>query len=594
MPEPERKTPIGRTVSRLLRPYRAQFAITGVVGLASAVLSLVQPLVVGNVVGALTGAGMAGRPILLLVVIFLADIVLRAIEMYLLGRTGATMVLDTRRTVVDRLLRATMSAHLGRQRGDLFVSAVSDTDLLRGSLVMGLMNIAASLVMVVGGVALMAFIDPLLTLVTIACLSSAALANVFVARQVRKAMAQNRAATGKFGGALQRALVAIGTVKVSRAEDREADLVLGHAADAMKADMRAVRLEAAMAPLINLGIHGSFAVVFTVGAARIASGALNTGGFASYLLYLFYMLSPLIALFTSWSQIQLGVAAGQRVTSLLDLPQETVETTVALPAPQPAAAALEFESVSFGYQPGKPVLDKVSFTASEHGLTALVGPSGTGKTTLFSLAAGLWKPEDGRILLCGVDLRALPLETVRGRIGYVEQDAPVMDGTIRENLLYANPGASEEQLRHVVELAHLGEWVDSLSDGLDTAVGESGAAISGGQRQRIAVARMLLLEPEVLLLDEATSQLDAEAEMALRRSVYEVSRSRTVVAIAHRLSTVVDADRIVVIDQGRVRAVGSHQSLLEHDELYQRLVTTQLLPELPTKQLTDTTVGRSA
>ncbi|MFC0429190.1 ABC transporter ATP-binding protein [Kutzneria buriramensis] len=590
MPE---NTPAGPVITRLLRPYRVQLAMTGLVGLFSAVLSLAQPLLVGNVVGALTGTGLAGRSILVLVVVFLTDIVLRAIEMYLLGRTGAMLVLNTRRTAVDRLLRATMGAHLGRQRGDLFVSAVSDTDLLRGSLVMGLMNIAASLVMVVGGVGLMAFIDPLLTLVTIGCLSAAAVANLLVARQVRRAMAQNREATGRFGGALQRALVAIGTVKVSRAEERESARVIGHANEATKADMRAVRLEAAMAPLINLGIHGSFAVVFTVGAARIASGALNTGGFASYLLYLFYMLSPLISLFTSWSQVQLGVAAAHRVTGLLELPQEPVETIAGLPEPPAGAPALEFESVSFGYTANKPVLHDVSFTTSTRGLTALVGPSGTGKTTLFSLAAALWQPDRGRILLNGVDLRALPLDVVRGKIGYVEQDAPVMDGTIRENLLYANPGASEESLWRAVELANLTEWVDSLPDGLDTAVGESGAAISGGQRQRIAVARMLLLEPEVLLLDEATSQLDAEAELALRRSVYERSRSTTVIAIAHRLSTVVDADRIVVLDQGCVRAVGSHRSLMEQDELYKRLVTTQLLPELPGGQLTETIAGSS-
>jgi ABC-type multidrug transport system fused ATPase/permease subunit len=171
------------------------------------------------------------------------------------------------------------------------------------------------------------------------------------------------------------------------------------------------------------------------------------------------------------------------------------------------------------------------------------------------------------------------LQTLRGRIGYVEQDAPVLDGTIRENLLYANPAATDEQIRHAVEQAYLAEWVDSLDEGLETRVGESGAAISGGQRQRIAIARMLLLEPDVLLLDEATSQLDAEAELALRKAVAQVARERAVIAVAHRLSTVVEADRIVVLDGGRVRAVGDHQSLLAGDDLYQRLVATQLLPE---------------
>ncbi|MEU5265379.1 ABC transporter ATP-binding protein [Amycolatopsis sp. NPDC021455] len=573
----EKKRSGTRTVLRLLAPYRGKLGVAGIVGLASAVVSLIQPMVVGDVVGALTTRTLAAGTLVLLVSLFLGDIVLRVIEMYLLGRCGALLVLDTRRSVVRRLLRAPIRAHRERQRGDLFVGAVADTDLLHGSLMMGMMNIAASLVLVVGGVAFMTFIDPLLTLVTITCLAVAAVGSVFVARQVRKAMAQNREAVGRFGAALQRALIAIGTVKVSRAEDREAELVLTHAADATSADMRAVRLQAAMTPLVNLGIHGSFAVVFTFGAARIASGALDTAGFASYLLYLFYMLTPLITLFTSFAQIQLGVAAGQRVEGLLDLPDERVESPAADPVF--ASSVLEYESVSFGYAEGKPVLQDVSFAALERGLTAVVGPSGTGKTTLFSLAAGLWRPEDGRIRLGGVDVGTLDLETLRGRIGYVEQDAPVLDGTIRENLLYANPAATEEQIRHAVELAHLAEWVDGLEDGLETKVGESGAAISGGQRQRIAIARMLLLEPDVLLLDEATSQLDAEAELALRKAVAEVSRDRAVVAVAHRLSTVVEADRIVVLDRGRVRAIGDHQSLLAGDDLYQRLVATQLLPE---------------
>ncbi|WP_206794611.1 ABC transporter ATP-binding protein [Amycolatopsis sp. MtRt-6] len=566
-----------RTVLRLLAPYRGRLGAAGIVGLASAIVSLIQPMVVGDVVGALTSRTLAAGTLVLLVSLFLGDIVLRVIEMYLLGRCGAMMVLDTRRSVVHRLLRAPIKAHRERQRGDLFVGAVADTDLLHGSLMMGMMNIAASLVLVVGGVAFMVFIDPLLTLVTVACLTVAAVGSVFVARQVRKAMAQNREAVGRFGAALQRALIAIGTVKVSRAEDREAELVLTHAADATAADMKAVRLQAAMTPLVNLGIHGSFAVVFTFGAARIATGALDTAGFASYLLYLFYMLTPLITLFTSFAQIQLGVAAGQRVEGLLDLPDERVTSAAADPVF--ASSVLEYESVSFGYADGKPVLRDVSFAALERGLTAVVGPSGTGKTTLFSLAAGLWRPEQGKIRLGGVDVASVDLETLRGRIGYVEQDAPVLDGTIRENLLYANPDATDEQIRHAVELAHLAEWVDGLEDGLETKVGESGAAISGGQRQRIAIARMLLLEPDVLLLDEATSQLDAEAELALRKAVAEVSRDRAVVAVAHRLSTVVEADRIVVLDAGRVRAIGDHQSLLAGDDLYQRLVATQLLPE---------------
>ncbi|MEC3975567.1 ABC transporter ATP-binding protein [Amycolatopsis sp. H20-H5] len=568
-----------RTVGKLLRPHRTQIAMVGVVGLISAVLSLAQPLLVGNVVRGMTGSGVVIGSLVTLGGVFAADIVLQVAEMYLLGRIGATLVLETRRTVVDRLLRAPLSTHLVRRRGDLFAGAVADTDLLRSSLATGLLNIAAGVLLVAGGIILMTILDPLLTGVTMTCLAAAAVANIWVARFVRRAMVENRAAVGKYGAALQQALNVIGTIKVSRAESRERTRVMAHAEDANRADMRGVRLQAAMSPLINLGIHGSFAVVFVVGGARIASGALDTGTFASYLLYLFYMLAPLITIFTSIAQIQLGVAAAQRVTDLAELPDEEQSRNASAEPQRSTSSVLEFDSVSFSYPGSSPVLERVSFKTMEQGLTAIVGPSGTGKTTLFSLAAGLWPSVEGRITLGGVDIGTLPLESLRGRIGLVEQDAPVLDGTIEENLRYANPDASDAQVERAVRLACLKEWVDALPNGLRTPVGESGAAISGGQRQRIAIARMLLLEPDVLLLDEVTSQLDAEAELALRRSVAEIAGSRPVIVVAHRLSTVVNADRIIVLEHGRVRAVGDHQSLLDGDELYRRLVTTQLIPE---------------
>lgn len=575
---PEAKKSVPRIIGRLLKPYRLQLGLAGVVGLMSAALSMIQPLVVGEIVRGFVGSGVVAGALITLGLLFAADLVLQVTEMYLLGRCGVALVFDTRRTVVHKLLRAPVSAHLTRRRGDLFTGAVADTDLLRGSLTMGLTNIASSIALVLGGIAFMVVLDPLLTLVTVTSLGLAAAANVFVARRVRHAMTENRTAVGKYGAALQRALSAISTTKVSRAETREAAGVLAHAEEAKRADMRGVKLQAAMAPMINLGIQGSFAIVFTVGAARIAAGALDTGNFASYLLYLFYLLAPLVTLFTSYAQIQLGIAAAQRVEDLLELPDERADRTPAVPEPVIASSVLEFEKASFGYPNAKLVLDEVSFGALDRGLTAIVGPSGAGKTTLFSLAAGLWLPSSGRISLGGADLRELGLDSLRGRIGYVEQDAPVMDGTIEENVRYANPDATDEEVWRAIELANLAEWVAKLPDGLATQVGEVGTAISGGQRQRIAIARMLLLDPEVLLLDEATSQLDAEAEVALRRAVAELSRSRAVIAVAHRLSTVVDADRIVVLDDGRVRAIGDHQALLERDELYRRLVSMQLLP----------------
>lgn len=289
-------------------------------------------------------------------------------------------------------------------------------------------------------------------------------------------------------------------------------------------------------------------------------------------------------LFASVTELQRGLAAVGRIREVLTLPEEPdcphspPDKLSDDPSRQENAMLVRFDSVAFGYSPELAVLQDVSFEIPEFARTAIVGPSGAGKSTVFALLERFYEVDSGSILFDGTEVRSLPISELRGSIGYVEQESPVMAGSIRSNLTHANPSATVRELEEVLDLVSLSSFVEGLPCGLDTEVGDGGVLLSGGQRQRIAIARTLLAWPRLLLLDEATSQLDANNELLLRKTISQVSKKCTVVLIAHRLSTVVDADRIVVLDRcGRVSSVGTHEELLASDALYRELADSQLL-----------------
>ncbi|MFG1945695.1 ABC transporter ATP-binding protein [Nonomuraea sp. NPDC048826] len=565
----------------LLRPHRTSLLVALGLGVAATAASLAQPVVIGSLVGHVTAGSFQSGTLLLLLGLFAAEGAVAAAQAFIVGRTGNRIVLGVRETIVHRLLRGRMSDHQERRRGDTMARVLSDTSMISGALTQSLASMLLAAITVLGAVTLMVIIDPVLAGVTALCLVFAAGLGLTLAGRVRKATFELQGRVGDFGSAVERALAALSTIKISRAEEREATRLNAHAGDAYEAQQRVVRLVAALLPTVNLGLQASYAVVFIVGAFRLADGELPIGAFTAFLLYLFYMITPLVNFFASAAQFQQGLASVARLQDIMTLPMEESRPGAVAPvAPRPASEILRLDDVWFAYQPGRHVLRGISFSVPVRGVTAIVGPSGAGKSTIFSLVERLWEADDGAILLDGRNIHDVDLTELRARVGYVEQHAPVMDGTIRENLLYAAPDATEDELAEAIDAAHLHRWVDGLEDGLEGQVGEEGAELSGGQRQRVAIGRMLLARPDVLLMDEVTAHLDAESEQALRDSIRAQAAERAVVVIAHRLSTVVDADKIIVVEDGRVRGEGTHECLMASDDLYRRLVHTQFAPEL--------------
>jgi ABC-type multidrug transport system fused ATPase/permease subunit len=393
--------------------------------------------------------------------------------------------------------------------------------------------------------------------------------------RIMRATERAQAAVGDMGSVLERVLGAIRTVKASGAEAREAAALDAAAGRAYEEGMRNARYQALVGTSTGLAVQVAFLAVLGVGGARVADGSLAVGDLIAFLLYLFYISDPIAGIASGAVQLQAGIAAVRRLGDVQQLAVEEDEALTA--AAREGEPLMRFDEVGFRYRDDGPnVLEGVSFEIPARGLFALVGPSGAGKTTLFALLERFYDPLEGSISFAGRDLRAWPRDELRAAIAYVEQEAPVLAGTLRGNLLYAAPEATEAELQAVVATTRLDGLLESLPDGLDTEIGARGTTLSGGERQRVAIARALLRSPRLLLLDEASSQLDAVNEAALRAAVAGVAAERAVVAIAHRLSTVVAADRIIVIEGGRVRAQGTHPELVERDELYRELALTQL------------------
>ncbi|SDU25827.1 ABC transporter ATP-binding protein [Amycolatopsis keratiniphila] len=577
------RTPIDRSTWRMLagyvKPQRRTVLFGGALVLLGGLAAAAQPLAAKALMDRLGSNGGITGLLALLVGLALAGAAISVVGDYLLERAGESVVLVARKRLARRLLSLRVPAVQRAEPGDLLSRFTGDTTLLREvcthAFVALVTGSATTIVMVV----MMGVMDLVLLGITLAVLLIVGLLAAAGMPMIEKASHAAQSAVGETGARLERVLGAFRTVKAAGAETREITAIERGAEDAWRAGVRSARWESLVHGSNTLAVQASFLAVLGVGGARVATGAMSLSALVAFLLFLFYLHEPIGQLLHAGSRLQIGIAAIRRLAEIETMPTEQTSSEAAQSdAVGERGAGLVFDDVRFRYGPDRPeVLRGVDIVVPAVGMTAFVGPSGAGKSTLFGLVERFHEPDSGRILLDGRDLADWDLARLRADIGYVEQDAPLLSGTLRDNLVYGRPDAAEEEIRDAVAQTRLDTLVDRLPDGLDTAVGHRGTFLSGGERQRVALARALIRRPRVLLLDEITSQLDAANEMAIRDVVTTAAKTMTVVVVAHRLSTVTQADRIVVLDNGTVRATGTHDELLVDEPLYADFAATQLL-----------------
>jgi ATP-binding cassette subfamily B protein AbcA/BmrA len=434
-------------------------------------------------------------------------------------------------------------------------------------------NLLSGVLVLTGSIAVLLYLDVRLTLTVLGCIVVAFGVVIPLAALLEGLARSTQDRTAKLGGILTHVLSEIRLVKAFTAEAREVERSRREILDIRRLGLRVAKISAALGPLISLSLTAAVMAILIYGSARVSSGSISIGTLTAFILYIFNVAVPLIQLTTFLEELQKARGASTRIAALL---QDEEEATAGR-AMEGVRGALEFRAVSFAY-PGREttVLHGIDLMFRPGSTTALVGASGNGKTTVLALIERFYAPSAGEILYDGQPIGGFALAAWRERIGYVAQSAPIMPGTVRDNILYGLAAAYPDELvLAAAEQAGALEFIEQMPQGLDTVLSEQGANLSGGQRQRIAIARMFLRNPDILVLDEATSSLDSETEHRVKLALESLMQGRTNIVVAHRLSTIMHADRIYFIEGGRISGAGNHEELLASHPHYARLVARQ-------------------
>lgn len=564
-----------------LKEHRRTLILALLLSVLGSALALGQPLLIGQLITAVQESLDTTALAVIIVVLVISSALVNAFQYYLLYKTGEGVVLSTRKALVARMLRLPIWQYDRRRIGDLVSRVGSDSTLLKAVLTQGLVDALGGLLQFVGAIVVMAFIDPVLLGTTLLVVSVAVGAIALTGRRIRSATTKAQMRVGEMSAAVERALSAIRTIRASRAEKRETEEIYKDAEAAYDQGLSIARLSAVVAPIAQVAFNSAFIIVLGLGGLRVATGSTTIASLVTFVILLFFMIGPLISAFGAYTSVMGALGALARIKEIMDLDEEEADGDK-LPRKAANSTAIEFQNVHFHYAPddgeeAENIIKGIDIKIARGSRVALVGPSGAGKSTVFALIERFYEPTEGQILLDGQPVTEFSRESLRQQLGYVEQDAPVLAGSLKDNLLLGRADATDEELEAVLKQVNLSEVLKRDTKGLGAQVGEDGIMLSGGERQRLAIARALLASPEILLLDESTSALDGPNEQRMREAIDAVAHDRTLLIIAHRLSTVVDSDQIIVLEHGKIVGIGTHSELVKTTPLYTDLAKHQLL-----------------
>ena len=562
-----------------IAPYKGALAGAAVLLLSATGIGLAFPLVVKELLDSAFLDGDGARLTLIalgLLGLFAVQAVINFGQSYLTASTSERVVAVLRQDLFKALVYQPPGFFDTRRVGGLTSRISSDTGLLQGVLRFGIPELVRQGVFLIGALVIITVLAPYLTLALLASIPFTALVAWLLGRRIRRLSTNIQDRLAEAVSRAEQVFTQIQIVQAFTRESWEEDRFSGEVDAVRDEGLRRAVARAGLAGAITFSAFGAIVLMLWVGGRLVLEGSLTPGDLVAFLLYAVTIAGAIMSLAGFWGNLQEAAGAAERIFEFIEYPPELRAPENPAILSQPVRGEVTYKGVSFRYGPDLPlVLNGIDVEIGQGERVALVGSSGAGKSTMVSLIPRFYDVESGAVCLDGVDVGRLGLQELRSRIGIVPQEPMLFAGTVRENLAYGRPDASDSEIREVARMAHAHEFILGFPDGYDQIVGERGVTLSAGQRQRIAIARVMLRKPAVLILDEASSSLDAESEALVQDALDQLMAGRTTVVIAHRLSTVIRADGIVVLDGGSIVDRGNHAELLHRSEVYHRLYHRQ-------------------